>query len=230
MAAQLILVIEDDPDTVELVRGYLEREGFAVSMASDGKSGLERALTEPPALVVLDLMLPGVDGVEVCRRLRASSDVPVLMLTARADEADKLVGLAVGADDYLTKPFSPRELVGRVKAILRRTEKSTQLSADQKPLIWRDLVLDPARRTVTRSGAPVTLTATEFDLLRVLAQRPERVYTRHELLDLVWGSNDPSGDHTVEVHVANLRRKLEDDASIPSYLLTVRGVGYKLGG
>ena len=226
-----VLVVDDEPNLVDLVRSYLEREGYAVLSAADGPTALDLARTAQPDLVVLDLMLPGLDGVEVCRRLRRFSDAYVVMLTARAEEVDKLVGLAVGADDYLTKPFSPRELVARVKARLRRPRGGGAGAAGpEAPAARRygDLVIDEARHEVTVRGAPVALTAREFALLGALAAHPGRVFTRDQLLERVWG-NEYYDDHVVDVHVANLRHKLEDDSARPRYVETVRGVGYRFG-
>jgi DNA-binding response OmpR family regulator len=227
-----VLVVDDEPNLVDLVRSYLEREGYAVLSAADGPAALDLARTAQPDLVVLDLMLPGLDGVEVCRRLRRFSDAYVVMLTARAEEVDKLVGLAVGADDYLTKPFSPRELVARVKAMLRRPRGGgAGAAAPEAPAARRygDLVIDEARHEVTVRGAPVALTAREFALLGALAAHPGRVFTRDQLLERVWGT-EYYDDHVVDVHVANLRRKLDDDPARPRYVETVRGVGYRFGG
>jgi two-component system, OmpR family, alkaline phosphatase synthesis response regulator PhoP len=222
-----ILIVDDEKNLVELVQGYLEHEGFAVCVAYDGPSALELARSCRPDLVVLDVMLPGLDGVEVCRRLRAFSDAYVLMLTSRAEEIDKIVGLSVGADDYVTKPFSPRELVARVKALLRRP-RTGALAEPDAPLVRRfaDLVLDEGRHEVTRHGTVVALTAREFQLLVTVAAHPGRVFTRTQLLERVWG-DDYYDDHVVDVHMANLRKKLEDDPTHPRYLETVRGVGYR---
>jgi two-component system alkaline phosphatase synthesis response regulator PhoP len=222
-----VLVVDDEQNLVELVQGYLQREGFAVLTAFDGPTALQLARSAPPDLVILDVMLPGLDGIEVCRRLRQFSDAYVLMLTARAEEIDKIVGLSVGADDYVTKPFSPRELVARVKALLRRP-RSALGGEPKEPAPQRvgELVIDRARYEVTLRGRPVPLTGREFTLLATLAEHPGRVFTRAQLLERVWGS-EYYDDHVVEVHIANLRRKLEDDPAHPRYLHTVRGVGYR---
>lgn len=226
-----VLVVDDELNLVELVRGYLEREGFSVLTAGDGPAALDAARARKPELVVLDLMLPGLDGIEVCRRLRQFSDAYVLMLTARTEEVDKIVGLSVGADDYLTKPFSPRELVARVKAMLRRPRTSASAASEAEPPAPRrfdEVVIDEARHEVTRRGDVLPLTAREFALLRTLAAQPGRVYTRGQLLEHVWG--DAYYDaHVVDVHVGNLRKKLEDDPAHPRYVETVRGVGYRFG-
>ena len=223
-----VLVVDDEANLVELVQGYLEREGYRVLTAGDGNTALALIHDERPDLIVLDLMLPGLDGLEVCRRLRQFSDAYVLMLTARAEEVDKVVGLAVGADDYLTKPFSPRELVARVKAMLRRP-RSTGSAEPEPPLPQQlgDLVIDRAGHEVLKRGVPLALTAREHALLATLAAHPGRVFTRAQLLERVWGS-DFYDDHVVEVHVGNLRRKLEDDPARPRWVQTVRGVGYRL--
>jgi DNA-binding response OmpR family regulator len=222
------MVVDDEPNLVELVRGYLEHEGFTVLTAADGLTALDVARTRQPELVVLDLMLPGLDGIEVCRRLRQFSDAYVLMLTAKAEEIDKIVGLSVGADDYLTKPFSPRELVARVKAMLRRPRSSVGVAPDDPPGPQRfgEVVIDEVRHEVTRRGEVVPLTAREFALLSTLARRPGRVYTRGQLLEQVWGDAFYE-EHVVDVHVGNLRKKLEDDPARPRYVETVRGVGYR---
>jgi DNA-binding response OmpR family regulator len=218
-AAIRVLVVDDEPPIVDLVRGYLEREGWDVLTASDGPEGLELARREQPDVVVLDLMLPGLDGVEACRELRTFSDAFVVMLTARSEEVDKLVGLAVGADDYMTKPFSPRELVARIKAILRRARAGA--------LAAPGLDIDVSRRIARVDGETVALTRTEFDILAALAREPGTVADRAALLASVWGPGYDD-DHLVDVHVANLRRKLGDHPEHPRFVETVRGVGYRL--
>jgi two-component system alkaline phosphatase synthesis response regulator PhoP len=225
-----ILIVDDESNLTDLVRGYLEREGFSVLTAADGPTALEMARSHRPDLIVLDVMLPGLDGVEVCRRLRQFSDAYVVMLTAKAEEIDKIVGLSVGADDYVTKPFSPRELVARIKAMLRRP-RTTDTSVQPEEMTARhfgEIVLDEGRHEVTRSGEPVPLTAREFQLLATLAAHPGHVFTRAQLLERVWG-DDYYDDHVVDVHVANLRKKIEDDPANPRYVETVRGVGYRFG-
>ena len=224
-----VLVVDDESNLVSLVRSYLEAEGFTVLVAYDGVQAVAQARSDPPDLIILDLMLPGLDGIEVCRQVRQFSDAYVLMLTARAEEVDKLIGLAVGADDYLTKPFSPRELVARVKAMLRRprTVGSTRPGPEvPAPLGFGPLVIDPERHAVTLHQVPVHLTPREFDLLLTLARHPARVFTRDQLLEQVWG-DAVYDDHVVDVHVTNIRKKLEADPAHPRYIETVRGVGYR---
>jgi DNA-binding response OmpR family regulator len=218
-----ILVIEDEPTIADAVALRLRSEGFAVDIAADGPSGVEACAHLAPDLVVLDLMLPGLDGLEVCRRIQRARPVPVLMLTARDTEDDLVVGLATGADDYLTKPFSGRELVARVRALLRRVERSAEIPDDVR-LLLGDVELDLASRRVTRAGQPVHLTPTEFDLLVFLAKRGGQVFTREQLLHEVWGYRDGSGARTVDSHVRALRRKLGTDI-----VRTVHGVGYAAG-
>lgn len=229
-----ILVVDDESSLVELVRSYLEHEQYEVLTAGDGRTALDLAHTTDVDLVVLDVMLPILDGLEVCRQLRQFSDAYVIMLTARAEEIDKILGLTVGADDYLTKPFSPRELVARIKALLRRPRQTaTALHLSSEPLDetpapqhWDDLTIDEAQHEVTLHGQPIELTAREFALLLALAQHPGRVFTRDQLLERVWG-DAYYDDHVVDVHIGNLRKKLETDPAHPHYLETVRGVGYR---
>jgi len=217
-----ILVVDDEPPIVELVRGYLSREGWSVDVAVDGPTAVERARSNTPDVIVLDLMLPGIDGIEVCRQVRTFSDAYVLMLTARSEEIDRIVGLSVGADDYLVKPFSPRELVARIKAVLRRPRTTNRVSAPA------GLAIDEPRHDVRVDGVSVELTATEFGILAALARDPGVVLSRAALLDLVWGPEFVADEHLVDVHVANLRRKLGDDISAPRFIDTVRAVGYRL--
>jgi DNA-binding response OmpR family regulator len=222
-----VLVVDDEPNLVDLVRGYLEHEGFEVAVATDGPSAVESARTFGPDLIVLDLMLPGFDGLEVCRRVRQFSDAYVLMLTARAEEIDRIVGLEVGADDYLTKPFSPRELIARVKAMLRRPRSASSVPTDlPAPLVFGALIIDESRHEVSMRGELVALTPREFSLLATLATQPGRVFTRAQLLERVWGA-EYYDEHVVDVHVANLRHKLADDARQGTLVQTVRGVGYR---
>jgi two-component system alkaline phosphatase synthesis response regulator PhoP len=230
MAFQTILVVDDEAQIVEVVRDYLKQAGYRVLAARDGQTALTLARHERPDLIVLDLMLPGgMDGLEVCRRLRrdpALADVSIIMLTARIAEADRLIGLELGADDYVTKPFSPREVVARVRAVLRRARGS-----GESPGIVRigDLAVDIANRSVTVAGEPVSLTPTEFDLLAVMVRNPGRPFTRAQLMDLVYDVAYAGYDRAIDSHVKNLRRKIEPDPREPRYVLTVYGVGYKLG-
>jgi DNA-binding response OmpR family regulator len=219
-----ILVVDDEPKIVQLVRDYLERAGFAVSTARDGNEALMRARQERPDLIVLDLGLPELDGLEVTRRLRRDSGVPIIMLTARHEETDKVVGLELGADDYVTKPFSPRELEARVRAVLRRQAAG----AEADLLRAGDLTLDIPRLRAEVSGRAVVLTATEFQLLAALARQPGRVFTRAQLLDAIHGVAFDSYERAIDAHVKNIRRKIEPDPRSPRYLLTVYGVGYRL--
>jgi DNA-binding response OmpR family regulator len=224
------LVVDDEPPLVRLVSSYLEREGFQVQAAGDGQQAVELAKSWQPEVIVLDLMLPRVDGIEACRQIRTFSDAYIVMLTARAEEVDKLVGLGVGADDYLTKPFSPRELIARVRAMLRRPRAAPP--SDQAPEPARrvgELTVDPAAREVHLGGQPVELTRLEFDLLDALTEHPRVVLSRRQLLERVWGPDWVGDEHLVDVHIANLRRKLGDDPRRPRHILTVRGVGYRMG-
>ena len=223
-----ILVVEDDPTISEVIARYLEREGYEAEIALDGEQALSRAAEISPDLVVLDLMLPKIDGYEVCRMLRAKGAVPIIMLTAKGEETDKLVGLNLGADDYMTKPFSPRELVARVKAVLRRSAMPPVDSGDM--LRYPDLSIDPRARRVVANGRDVELTAKEFDLLAFLAQYPGRVFSREQLLNDVWDYAFVGDSSTVTVHMRRLREKIERDPARPRHLLTVWGVGYKFGG
>src|SRR5437867_2191728 len=231
-ASITILVVDDEQRLCDLVRGYLEREGFAVLTAADGLTALDIAHQHAPAVVVLDLMLPGLDGLEVCRRLRTFSDAYVIMLTAKAEEIDRIIGLEVGADDYLTKPFSPRELIARVRAMLRRPRHgATEASSDiPPPQRFGRLLIDHVRHEVTLVGAIVPLTSLEWSLLTALAAHPGRVFTRAQLLERVWGEEYFGDDHVVDVHIANLRKKLSDDPAAPRYIETVRGAGYRFAG
>ena len=222
-----ILVVEDDPTVSEVVTRYLEREGFVVEVAYDGAVALERALADPPELVVLDLMIPSLDGFEVCRRLRATAPVPVIMLTARGEEADRIVGLELGADDYVSKPFSPRELTARIKAVLRRAGGPVADSGGEAALLRAgSLEVDTVAHEARRDGELVSLTSREFDLLVHLMRHPRRAFRREQLLEQVWGF--AYGDtSTVTVHVRRLREKVETDPAAPRHVGTVWGVGYR---
>lgn len=220
-----ILVAEDDQKQAELIRRYLEREGHAVVVARDGRAALDEARARHPDLVVLDVMMPRVDGLDVCRILRSESDTPIIMVTARTTEDDVLLGLDLGADDYLTKPYSPRELVARVRAVLRRGSGPPEPSS---PIRIGSLAVDAVRHEVTMNGALLDLTPAEFRLLERLAAEPGRAFTRQSLLESTFGFDHYASDRTIDVHVMNLRRKIEPDPAHPVYVVTVYGVGYKL--
>ena len=224
MASELILLVDDEPSIIQLSRMYFERDGFRIHEVGDGEAALEAVTKHHPALIVLDVMLPKLDGFEVCRTLRAKGDqTPIIMLTARDEDIDKILGLELGADDYLTKPFNPRELIARVKAILRRSNGKKQ--ADGKPLHRGDLTIDPVSREVSIASQILDLRTQEFDLLLTLAEQPGRVFTREQLLQLAWGFDFYGQTRTVDVHIAHLRKKLEG-SNIK--IETVTGVGYKL--
>jgi len=227
-----VLVVDDERALADLVGSYLTRDGFEVSMARDGQQAIDQARQVDPDVMVLDLGLPVIDGVEVCRVVRTFSDCYIIMLTARTDEIDKIIGLSVGADDYLTKPFSPRELVARIHAMLRRPRASTtseQPSVEEPPRVFGAVSIDVAARKVQLDGEAVALTRTEFDLLEVLSGRPKQVFSRRQLIDAVWDQTWVGDEHLVDVHVGHLRRKLGDDPSSPRYVRTVRGFGYGMG-
>jgi DNA-binding response OmpR family regulator len=219
-----VLVVDDELKIVQVVGDYLRSAGFSVTTAADGEGAVASARARPPDLVVLDLGLPGLDGLDVARDLRGTSAVPIIMLTARGEETDRVLGLELGADDYLVKPFSPRELLARVRAVLRRTEGR---QTERERFVVGDVVVDAGRRQVTVGDREVELTATEFDLLVELARQPGRVFTRAQLLDAIHGVAVESYERTVDAHIKNIRRKLEPDAHRPRYLLTVHGVGYR---
>jgi len=219
-----ILIVDDEPKILRLVHDFLTAAGFRTSAARSGDEALMRVRTEAPDLVILDLGLPGLDGLDVTRAIRRTGDLPIIMLTARDDESDKLIGLELGADDYVTKPFSPRELVARVRAVLRRQAGT----AATEGLHAGDLVLDLPRMRLTRAGEPIELTATEFTLLAAMARAPGRVFTRSQLLDAIHGVAFESYERAIDAHVKNIRRKLEPDPRSPRYLETVYGVGYRL--
>ncbi len=225
-AMKNILVVDDEPKITQVVRDYLERAGYAVQVAYDGKTAFSHARTDKPDLIVLDLGLPQMDGLDFTRELRKFSEAPIIMLTARSDESDKLIGLELGADDYVTKPFSPKELVARVRVVLRRTANATGVHSDI--IRVADLTLDVGRLRVTAQGRDLQpLTPTEFELLATLARQPGRVFTRGQLLEAVHGVAFESYERAIDAHVKNIRRKIEPQPTNPKYLLTVFGVGYK---
>ncbi|MCA1717868.1 MAG: response regulator transcription factor [Actinobacteria bacterium] len=228
MGKRTILVVDDEPKLVEVIRAYLECDGYRVVSAGDGREALESFRKDRPDLVVLDLMLPEIDGIEVCRRLRRDSDVPIIMLTARAEEVDELLGLELGADDYVTKPFSPRALLARVRSVLRRTAQETK--DDEATLSLGPLRINPARHEAAWEEAPLALTPTEFRLLLALAKRPGRVFDRLELLERIQGEAYAGYERTVDAHVKNLRKKLAGagGTTAASSVATVPGIGYKL--
>jgi DNA-binding response OmpR family regulator len=223
------MVVEDETQLAGLIGSYLERDGFEVTVVHHGLEAVEVAHAVDPDVVVLDLGLPGLDGVEVCRQLRTFSDAYVVMLTARAEEIDTLIGLSVGADDYLTKPFSPRVLMARIQAMLRRPRPSGAVAALEDARSFGAIVIDPLGRDVWLDGEPVALTRTEFDLLAALSGRPRMAFSRRQLIDAVWGPNWVGDEHLVDVHIGHLRRKLDDDATQGRFIRTVRGVGYRMG-
>lgn len=227
-----VLVVDDEQALADLVGSYLTRDGFEVFMAEDGQQAIDQARQVDPDVMVLDLGLPVIDGVEVCRVVRTFSDCYIVMLTARTEEIDKLIGLSVGADDYLTKPFSPRELVARIHAMLRRprlSNASGQSPQEGPPRVFGALSIDVAGREVHLGSEVVTLTRTEFDLLEALSARPKLVFSRRNLIDTVWDQTWVGDEHLVDVHLGHLRRKLGDDPGAPRFVLTVRGVGYRMG-
>jgi len=222
-----ILVVDDEVQIVRVLRGYLERAGFGVLTAHDGQEALRVARQEHPDLIVLDLMLPGMDGLDVCRALRKDSNVPIIMLTARVEETDRLIGLELGADDYVTKPFSPREVVARVRAVLRRTQPMPT-DGGQELLVVGQLRLDTGRRALFVGGQRVELTPSEYDILLVMMRAPGRVFERAQLLEATQGAAYEGYERTIDTHIKNLRQKIEETPRQPRYLLTVHGVGYKL--
>ncbi|MDP1877478.1 MAG: response regulator transcription factor [Actinomycetota bacterium] len=224
-----VLVVDDEIPLTGVIGSYLRAEGFDVAFAHNGPDAVTVAREVDPVLIVLDVMLPGFDGVEACRQIRQFSDAYIIMLTAQEEEIDKVLGLSMGADDYIVKPFSPRELIARVRAMLRRPRASTAGPADAEPITLGGLRLDSAARIVTVDGTAVELTRTEFDLLAVLAARPKAVVTRRQLIEDVWGTTWIGDDHVVDVHIGHLRSKLGDDATSPRFVRTVRGVGYGMG-
>jgi DNA-binding response OmpR family regulator len=223
-----IMLVDDEESIQKLLTYPLQREGYRVVQARDGEEALKRFAEQPVDLVVLDVMLPRVDGLEVCRRLRTGSAVPIIMLTARDDEVDKVLGLELGADDYITKPFSIREFRSRIRAVLRRATLVAERREQSDGAIMADgLAIDPAKRTVTVAGEPVQLTYVEFEVLHTLALHPGRVYTRQALLEAVWGDSAYREPRTIDVHIRHLREKIEPDPREPVYIFTVRGVGYR---
>ena len=225
--AELILIVEDEPGIAEVVSLYMRRAGFRTLVAVDGREAMRRFESDAPDLVILDLMLPEVDGLSLARWLRERSEVPIIMLTARREEIDRIAGLELGADDYVIKPFSPQELASRVRAVLRRTHRSEAAADAPIAITHGDLLIDPGSRTVRLSDRELSLTAKEFDLIYLLAQHPRQVFTREQLLDRVWGGAQYIDPGTVTVHIRRLREKIEADPSEPRHILTVWGVGYK---
>jgi DNA-binding response OmpR family regulator len=224
-----VLVVDDEVPLTGVVGSYLMREGFEVSVAHNGPDAVDIARESLPDLIILDVMLPGFDGIEACRRIRQFTDAYIIMLTARDGEVDKVLGLSMGADDYLVKPFSPRELIARVRAMLRRPRSGSTASGGAEPLVVGCLSVDPESRDVLVDAVPVELTRTEFDLLAAMIARPRAALTRRQLIDAVWGPGWFGDEHVVDVHVGHLRTKLGDDASEPRFVRTVRGVGYGMG-
>ncbi|MEW5961105.1 MAG: response regulator transcription factor [Chloroflexota bacterium] len=225
-----ILVIDDEQNILNLVTAYLRAEGYTVQTATDGRAGLKAAQTLNPDLIVLDIMLPGLDGLELLQQLRRDSGVYVIMLTAKSEETDKVIGLSLGADDYLTKPFSPRELVARIKAALRRYGTQNGGAVDSQVLAFERLRIDVAARRVWKDGQPIELTPIEFDLLQALAEHPGRVLSREQLLQRVWGYDFYGEERVVDVHLGHVRKKIETDPAQPELIVTVRGVGYRFEG
>lgn len=222
--SKTVLIVEDDPNTASLVATYLNKEGFVTTIASDGQQALDMVRAHNPAFIILDVMLPKLDGWEVCRRIRKHSDVPILMLTAREDEIDRVMGLSIGADDYVVKPFSPRELVERVKAILRRTDRSANV---RSVLRHHELVLDPEKHKVSLGDKVISLTTLEYKLLHALMRSPGRVFSRDELLDHFYEQGEVVVDRVVDVHIGKLRQKIEKNPAQPKFIQTVRGFGYR---
>lgn len=227
MAGVKILVVDDEPSISEVVKLYLVREGFDATVVDDGRSALDLLESDPPDLLILDVMLPGVDGYEITRQVRATSSIPIILLTARKDEIDRILGLELGADDYVVKPFSTRELVSRVKAVLRRTQQAPAPPGGDKPITSGNIQIDPRTRQVTVDGNEIPLTVKEFDLLWMFTSNPNQVFNRDQLLDQVWGVSEFIDASTVTVHVRRLREKIELDPSNPRHIITVWGVGYR---
>ncbi len=227
MSKSSVLIVDDDMKIAALLKAYFEKDGFVTYLAHDGYQALEKIREQKPDIVVLDLMLPGLDGWEVCRRARKDSDVPILMLTARDEETDRLIGLEMGADDYVAKPFSAREVVARVRAILRRTNKS---ATKEEPIKIGKLLIDPKQHTITKDGENLDMTPTEFKILELLATNPNRVFSRLHIVQQVQGYAFEGYERTIDAHIKNLRRKLEDNPKEPRYIVTIYGVGYKFVG
>ena len=227
MAGVKILVVDDEPSIREVVSLYLEQMGFAPTAVGDGQSALDILRTDPPDLLILDVMLPGVDGYEITRQVRANSEIPIILLTARNDEIDRILGLELGADDYVVKPFSPRELVSRVKAVLRRTQQTAAPPGGDQPVSVGSMRIDPRTRKVSVQDKEIALTVKEFDLLWMFVSNPQQVFNRSQLLDRVWGVAEFIDASTVTVHVRRLREKIEEDPSNPRHIITVWGVGYR---
>ena len=225
---ETVLIVEDDRTTSDLIDMYLKRDGYKVIVAYDGIDGLRMARDANPNLIVLDLSLPGMDGREVCRTIRGESDIPIVMVTARVEEEDRLIGLDLGADDYVTKPFSPRELTARIRAILRRSNRNNSEGRETDELKWNDIWVDQGKHSVTVNGNAIELTPTEFSILVLLTQRPGRVFTRGQVIDQVFGYDFEGFDRSVDAHMSNLRRKVEDGVPSGTYIKTIYGVGYKL--
>src|SRR6056297_1891489 len=230
MAEEKILIIDDEKEIRELIRDYLEVEGYEVGMAEDGKIGLEKFDTFDPDLIVLDLMLPKLDGMEICKIVRGKSNLPILMLSAKKSDVDKVLGLGLGADDYMTKPFSPKELVARIKAQLRRYNQLSKANFNNNNIEFKDLKIDLDGYNVHLNGEKIQLSAKEFEILKFLALNPERVYSREQIFDQIWGFNEFGDINTVTVHIRKIREKIEEDSSNPQYIETVWGVGYKFVG
>jgi len=225
---ETVLVVEDDRTTSDLIDMYLKRDGYKVIVAYDGIEGLRMARDANPNLIVLDLSLPGMDGREVCRAIRRESDIPIVMVTARVEEEDRLIGLDLGADDYVTKPFSPRELTARIRAVLRRSNRSSSEESEADELKWSDIWVDQGKHSVRVRSNHIELTPTEFNILVLLMQRPGRVFTRGQVIDQVFGYDFEGFDRSVDAHMSNLRRKVEEGVASGTYIKTIYGVGYKL--
>jgi len=230
MSQELIHIIEDEMEIATLIQDYLEDEGFRVKISLDGQLGLDNYKSEQPDLVILDLMLPKLDGFEVCRLIRKESDLPILILSSKNTDMDKVLALGIGADDYVTKPFSPIELVARVKAHLRRSIKQSTASGNNKILTFNNLKIDSSAYTVHVNDVSVNLTNKEFELLKLLAQNPNQVLTKDQIINAVWGNNYYGDDNTIPVHIRKIREKIEEDPSNPKFILTVWGVGYRFTG